>query len=76
MYRITVNTSGKYNNVTLGPRYCFRKKTAKELIDLFFAQECEIMVEKLVRCCDDVFCFSDGDEDDKVLNYYANKILA
>lgn len=73
MYRITVNTTGKYNNVSRGPRYCFRKKTAEELIDLFLEHDCDITVEKLIRLSGDVYCFTDYDEGDKVLNYYSNK---
>jgi len=73
MYRIIVNTTGKHDNVSLGVRYCFRKKTAIELIDLFLESDCDITVEKLVRCCNDVFCFSDYNTGDKVLNYYSNK---
>ena len=73
MYRIIVNSAGKYNNVSLGTRYCFRKKTAIKLIDLFFESDCDITVEKLMRCCNDVFYFSDYNTGDKVLNYYSNK---
>ena len=73
MYRITVNTTGKYNNVALGPRYCFRKKAAEKLIDLFLKYDCDIAVEKLIRLSGGVYCFTDYDEGDKVLNYYSNK---
>lgn len=64
MYRITVKSQGKYNNCRLGPRYCFRKKTAKYLIKLFYVDnKCDIDVEKFVRISDDVFCWTDDDED-------------
>lgn len=64
MYRITVKSHGKYNNCCLGPRYCFRKKTAKHLIKLFYVDnKCDIDVEKFARISDDVFCWTDYNED-------------
>lgn len=74
MYRIFVTSSGKHNNVVIGHRYCFRKKTAKELIDLFLKSECQISVEKLIRISGDIFVWSDCDEGDKVLDYFEEKI--
>ena len=73
MYRITINSTGKYHNVNTGARYCFTKKSAKDLIDNFTAVECDFIVEKLIRLHDDVFCFSDYDVDDKVFDYYYDK---
>lgn len=69
MYRIDVKSPGKYYNVQIGSRYCFRKKTAKSLIDLFLKQDCHIEVEKLIRIHRDVFCWT-WDEEDSVCNYY------
>lgn len=73
MYRIFVASSGKYHNVEIGGRYCFRKKTAKELIDLFLKSECQINVEKLIRLNGDIFAWSDCDKD-KVLDYFDKKL--
>lgn len=70
MYRINIKSSGKYHNVVPGYRYCFRKKTAKRLIDLFSENEVEFVVEKFVRLTTDVFCWTDDDEDDRVFDYY------
>ena len=73
MYKITVNSAGMYRNVALGSRYCFTKKTAISLIDLFFVKsKCDITVEKLVRIGFDLFGWSDCEEDDKVFIYYQN----
>ena len=72
MYRVFVMSSGKYHNVAIGHRYCFRKKTAKRLIDQFLELECNLSVEKLIRITGDVFCWSDSEED-KVLNYFEEK---
>lgn len=72
MYRIFVLSSGKYHNVTIGHRYCFRKKSAIELINLFSKDECNFYVEKLIRLNSDIFAWSDTD-DDKVLNYFNEK---
>lgn len=74
MYRINIKSSGKYNNVTLGYRYCFRKKTAKNLINLFSECEAEFTIEKFVRLTADVFCWTDDDEGDKVFTYYFDKM--
>lgn len=59
MYRVTVKDSGKYDNVVLGSRYCFRKKSAARLIALFTASECDFTIEKLIRISGDTFCWSD-----------------
>ena len=74
MYRITVNSCGKYRNATLGPRYCFFKKSAKELIDLFLGDECEIVVEKFVRLRNDIFAWSNYGDNDSVITYFENKL--
>lgn len=74
MYKITVKSYGKYNNVRLGARYCFCKKTAKELIVLFLESKCDITVEKLIRVTSDIFVWSDCEESDKVLNFYADTL--
>jgi hypothetical protein len=74
MYRINIKSPGKYHNVALGYRYCFRKKTAKHLIDLFSENEVEFTFEKFVRLTADVFCWTDYDEDDAVFTYYFDKM--
>lgn len=73
MYRINVKSSGKYHNVVLGYRYCFRKKTAKGLIDLFSKCEANFTVEKFVRLTADVFGWTDDDEGDAVFDYYFDR---
>ena len=73
MYRINVKSSGKYHNSALGYRYCFRKKTAKDLIDLFSECEANFTVEKLIRLTADVFYWTNYDENDAVFTYYFNK---
>ena len=70
MYRITVRTRGKYDNVELGPRYCLTKKSALNLIDTFIDTGCEIGVEKFIRIHSDVFCWSTEDYDDKVFDHF------
>ena len=72
MYRINVLNSGKYHNVTTGYRYCFFKKTAKNLIDLFLGSECAIKVEKFIRVTRDIFAWSESVED-KVIDYWYDK---
>ena len=74
MYRINILSDGKYHNVTLGARYCLTKKSAKGMIDNFADAECDFTVEKFIRIHDDVFCFTDWDEDDSVFDYYYDKI--
>lgn len=72
MYRIIVKNRGKYNNVTMGCRYCFTKKSAKRLIDLFFTTECDIEVEKLIHIHSDIFCWTYC-KNDKVFEYFELK---
>lgn len=62
MYRVVVNSRGKYNNVTLGARYSLTRRTAIDLAILFDGEECNYDVEKFVRIHGDVFSWSDVDE--------------
>lgn len=73
MYRINVLDPGKFHNITVGYRYCFFKKSAKELIDLFLGDECAIKVEKLIRVTRDIFAWSEA-IDDKVVDYWCDKV--
>lgn len=75
MYRITVLTTGKFNTVGLGSRYCLTKKTAKSLIKLFFKEECTFKVEKFTRLHHDIFAWIDDEYKDSVFEYYTKVIL-
>lgn len=59
MYRVVVKSSGKYNNVVLGARYCFTKRSIVSLASNFMANECECKVEKFVRLNRDIFSWSE-----------------
>ena len=59
MYRVVVESRGKYNNVVLGARYCFTKHSIVSLASHFMANECKCTVEKFVRLNRDIFCWSD-----------------
>lgn len=71
MYRVTVLTDGKYHNVILGPRYCFTRKHAKDLVKLFVDSECDVQVYKFIRVqaspwlffWRDTYCWSDAYEE-------------
>ena len=76
MYRINVLSRGKYDNVELGYRYCFRKKSAIEMIDIFMDSDSKITVEKLIRLHGDVFSWNNNLEDDKVFDHYFNRLYA
>lgn len=73
MYRITVTTTGKYHNVVTGTRYCFSKKSIKEMVDLFSESKCVFNVEKLVWIFPDVFVWSNHEEGDSVFQYFHEK---
>lgn len=60
MYKVTVKTRGKYNNVVPGARYCFTKRSAIDLAVTFANVECEFDVEKWTRLNKDIFCWSDS----------------
>ena len=66
MYKVTVNTSGKYRNVVLGARYCLTRKTAIRLTNLFLGDDCDVTIEKLIRI-GDVFVWSDTTEETKIV---------
>lgn len=61
MYRVVIKSSGKYNNVTLGARYCFTRRSVISLASHFMSVECECEVEKFVRLHRDIFCWSDAE---------------
>lgn len=58
MYKVIVKSTGKYNNVALGARYCLTKRSANKLAKTFASCECIFEVYKLVRSHDDIFYWS------------------
>lgn len=58
MYRVCVLTSGKYDNVVTGNRYCLSRKSALDLANLFNELSCTLKIEKLIRT-DDIFFWSE-----------------
>jgi hypothetical protein len=62
MYKVTVNTSGKYHNVALGARYCLTRKSAINLANFFLEVECDITIEKFIHC-HNCFAWSDAWEE-------------
>ena len=60
MYRVVVKSRGKYNNVTLGARYCFTKRSTINLAVTFESFECGYEIEKLVRLHGDIFSWSNA----------------
>lgn len=61
MYKVTVKTRGKYDNATLGARYCFTKRSVVGLAVTFTRAECKFEVEKLIHCHEDIFAWSTAD---------------
>lgn len=59
MYRVVVRSRGKYDNTTLGARYCFTKRSVIRLAATFIESERTFCVEKLIRIHSDIFCWSD-----------------
>lgn len=74
MYRVIAKDAGKYDNIVLGARYCFRKKSAALLIALFTSSDCDFTVEQLIRISGDTFCWSNCNISKKIWDM-ANKIL-
>lgn len=68
MYRVVTKDRGKYNNVVVGARYCFTKRSAASLMANFMSVECECEVEKLVRISKDIFCWSEAEVDSDIWN--------
>ena len=66
MYRAVVKSKGKYNNVVLGARYCFTKRSIIDLAVTFAQVECEFDVEKFTRIHSDVFAWSDSEVSEKI----------
>lgn len=67
MYKVAVKSSGKYNVVALGARYCLTRKSAIKLANLFLEDDCDITIEKFIRCSEDVFAWTDACEDTKII---------
>jgi hypothetical protein len=61
MYRVVVKSKGKYNNVTMGARYCLTKRSAVRLAALFQSSECDYTVEKFTRLHNDIFSWSENE---------------
>lgn len=61
MYKVTVKSRGKYNNVIMGARYCLTKRSAVRLTAMFIKNECYVAVEKWTRMHGDVFCWSESE---------------
>lgn len=61
MYKVTIKTRGKYNNVVPGARYCFTKRSAIGLAVTLAKVECEFDVEKWTHIHRDIFCWSDSE---------------
>ena len=66
MYRVVVKSKGKYNNVVLGARYCFTKRSVIELATTFAQNECEFDVEKFICIHNDIFIWSDSGVSEKI----------
>lgn len=66
MYKVIVNTPGKYGNVVLGTRYCLTRKSTIKLANLFLRDDCEIRIAKFIRC-GDAFVWSDAWEETKIV---------
>ena len=66
MYKVTVNTSGKYRVAALGARYCLTRKIAIKVANLFLADDCDITIEKFIRC-GDTFAWTDTRENTKII---------
>ena len=58
MYRVIIKTSGKYNNVATGARYCITQRSAIKMAAQFHMSECDYEVEKFVRLHGDIFAWS------------------
>ena len=74
MYRVIIKNRGKYNNVVPGTRYCFRKKSAAQLIALFTECECDLTIEQIVRISGDIFCWSDENISAKIWDMAENML--
>lgn len=57
MYKINVTSTGKYNNVVLGERYCLFKRQAERLVNLFASSECTLKAYKFTRLQAGVYCW-------------------
>lgn len=59
MYRVCVLSIGKYGNVVVGNRYCFFRKHAIELANIFADRDCILKVEKFIHNGDCFFWTSE-----------------
>ena len=62
-FRINVLTTGKYNTVVLGSRYCFFKRSVTNFIKYLIELEADFTVERFISFGGDMFGWvSDPDE--------------
>lgn len=66
MYKVTVKSRGKYNNVVPGSRYCLTKRSVINMAIIFSDVECDFNVEKFIRIHGDVFVWSYSGVNEKV----------
>ena len=66
MYRVVVNSKGKYNNTVTGARYCFTKRSVIELATIFTRMECVFIVEKFIHIHGDIFTWSETEVSKKI----------
>lgn len=66
MYRVVVKNRGKYNNVVLGARYCFTKRSVISLAVRFVQSGCVFEVEKFIHLHSDIFIWSDSAVNEKI----------
>lgn len=74
MYKVIIKDSGKYHNVMIGERYCLTKRTAIKLAVMLESVECDYRVAKLVRLYEDVFCWSEGEVEEKFWDKVEKKL--
>ena len=74
MYRVIIKSSGKYHNVMMGTRYCLTKRSAINLAVTLDSVECDYSVEKFVRLYEDVFCWSEGEVEEKFWDKVEKKL--
>lgn len=58
MYKITIQSTGKYDNVTLGRRYILTTKDAVNFVATLFKYECDFSISKFTRLHKGFYCWS------------------
>lgn len=75
MYKMTVTSKGKNNNIILGDRFVLFKSGIRKLMKLFDEEEATYLICQFGYCGDGAFCWQKMDSFDFLTNKEIDKLF-